>query len=160
MHPNTTPVPNALFDVHLKTLKSTELKVLLLIIRQTMGWADSRAVHGRKEMDWISSGQLQTKTGCSRRAITIATGILIDKNLIEVLDEQGTMLTSPTMRKGKPRLYYRLSSTFKTPVDNECRTGLHPLTTDEACANFAQDLRKKRTALAQKMRITKLTLQN
>ena len=45
------------FDVHLKELKQAELKVLLIVIRQTLGWADRRGMLGRKEMDWISGSQ-------------------------------------------------------------------------------------------------------
>lgn len=159
-HISTTPVPNSLFDVHLKKLKSAELKVLLVIIRQTLGWADKLGTTGRKDRDWIASRQLQEKTGASRRAISSATEILVKKNLIDVLDEAGTTLFEPAMRQGKLRLFYRPSSSFTTPVENEGIRSLYPLASDRTSAKFAQDLRKKRTALVQKMRITKETLQN
>ena len=66
---NTTPVPNVILDSYLKQLNSTELKVLLVVIRQTLGWADRRGMFGRKETDWISGSQLKQKTGSSKRAI-------------------------------------------------------------------------------------------
>ena len=149
----TTPVPNAVFDEYVKSLSGAELKVFLIIIRQTLGWEDKKGIFGRKEKDWISGSQLQLKTGCSRRAITSATDTLIKKNLIQVLDEKGSVLDSAEKRQGKTRLYYRLSLTVHYPVEN--RVEISP-----TCAKFAQDMSKKVTALAQKMRITKETLQN
>lgn len=99
----TTPVPNALFDEHLPNLKSVQLKLLLVIIRQTSGW--------QKQRDWISANQLRQKTGCSKRALSDAIHELVNFNLIEVSGEQGKPLTTPEERKGKLRLYYR----FKKP---------------------------------------------
>ena len=40
MKQGSTAVPNILFDFYLSNLKETELKVLLTIIRQTLGWVD------------------------------------------------------------------------------------------------------------------------
>ena len=36
--PNYTQTPNDFFDEILKTLKEGELRVILIIIRQTLGW--------------------------------------------------------------------------------------------------------------------------
>jgi len=160
MYPNTTPVPNSVFDYHLKELQSAELKVLLVIIRQTLGWTDRHSVLGRKEKDWISNSQLQAKTGSSRRAITSATEALVKKELIDVLDDVGNLLTDPQKRKGKLRLFYRLSHSLFSPVDKMGKTSLYSVVSDTTSAKFAQDLSKKSTALAQKLRITKETLQN
>ena len=52
----TTPVPNILFDALLPTLTESELKVLLVIIRQTYGWFDFKTKK-RKQRDWISYSQ-------------------------------------------------------------------------------------------------------
>jgi hypothetical protein len=160
LHTKTTPVPNVLFDVFLRELKSAELKVLLVIIRKTLGWSDRQAFQGRKEKDWISNSQLQSITGCSRRAISSATETLINKNLIDVLDEKENLLCDPEKRKGKQRLYYRISIAFYSSVDNLGKQSVYQGIFDAANANFAQDLSKKISALAQKMRITKETLQN
>ena len=149
--PSTTPVPNVIFDRYLKELNSGELKVLLVVIRQTLGWADRCGRFGRKETDWISGSQLREKTGCSRRAITTATDILIKQKLIEVSDRRGIALDQSCKRQGKIQLFYRLHPAVYH-VDNQF---ISPLT----CANFAQDLRKNCTALVQKMRITKETIQ-
>lgn len=157
---NTTPVPNVLFDYFIKELQLAELKVLLVIIRQTLGWADRQGVHGRKERDWISSGQLQLKTGSSRRSISSAIEALARKKLITVQDEFGDTLDSAEKRKGKQRLFFSLPPTLLTSVENmgiSCANHRFP---GLPYAEFAQDLSKKRTALVQKMHITKETLQN
>jgi hypothetical protein len=148
----TTPVPNVIFDVYLKELNSTELKVLLVVIRQTLGWADRRGRYGRKETDWISGSQLREKTGSSERAITSAIETLVMKKLIEVYNERGHILSYSKDRQGKTRLYYNLHPFVFNPVDNSLKS---PLTS----VNFAEDFRKNYGALLQKMRITKETLQ-
>jgi phage replication O-like protein O len=160
LHPKTTPVPNVLFDAHLKHLSSAELKVLLVIIRKTLGWSDRQAMNGRKEVDWISNSQLQALTGCSRRAISTATENLVNKKLIEVLHENGSLLDDPQKRKGKQRLFYRITYQFYSPVDNMGKECSFQSFSELPCAIIAQDLSKKVSALAQKMRITKETLQN
>ncbi|HKR03962.1 MAG TPA: replication protein [Bacteroidia bacterium] len=160
LHSKTTPVPNVLFDAYLKRLSSAELKVLLVIVRKTLGWSDKQASNGRKEVDWISNSQLQAFTGCSRRAISTATESLVNKRLIEVLHENGSLLDDPQKRKGKQRLYYRISYEFYSPVENSGKESSLLSFSELPCAIIAQDLSKKVTALAQKMRITKETLQN
>jgi len=95
MNISTTPVPNSVFDVYLKELKLAELKVLLIIIRHTLGWEDKRTRSERKELDWISNSQLAVKTGSSGRAINEAIQSLVQKKLIDVLSFQGEILDSP-----------------------------------------------------------------
>ena len=149
----TTPVPNVIFDVYLKELNSTELKVLLVVIRQTLGWADRRGRYGRKESDWISGSQLMEKTGCSYRAISPAIEQLVRRNLIVVQNERGYTLSYSKDRQGKIKLFYSLHPSVFNPVDNSLKS---PLTS----AKFAEDFGKKYTSLLQKMHITKETLQN
>ncbi len=160
MNINTTPVPNAVFDKHLKELKLAELKVLLIVIRQTLGWEDKRTKSERKELDWISSNQLALKTGSSRRAINDAIQVLTKKNLIEVLSQSGYILDSPEKRKGQQKLFYRLANANITVVENKGKEIEQPCITGTTNANFAGGLRKKVSELAQKMRITKETIQN
>ena len=106
--PYTTPVPNVILDFYMKELNSVELKVLLVIIRQTFGWADKRGIYGRKEIDWISGSQLREKTGCSERAITSAIEALTRKELIRVQDDRRNQLSFSRQRQGKMRLYFSL----------------------------------------------------
>src|SRR5271157_5586861 len=103
MNVNTTPVPNIVFDHYLKELKLAELKILLLIIRQTSGWADKFSKSKRKEVDWISGSQLALKTGSSLRAINEAIQSLVQKKLIEVLSVSGVVLDAPEKRRGQQK---------------------------------------------------------
>ncbi len=151
----TTPVPNKLFDLFLSELQGAELKVLLVIIRQTLGWQDRRAVHGRKTKDWISSSQIILKSGCSRRAISSAIDVLSKKKLIRVLDKSENTLADGNARKGKQQLYFSLTSTLLNPVDNLGTTQeFHPYKALTYAKN-AQGLSKNVIRLAQKLRITK-----
>ena len=149
MHNSTTPVPNYFFDVHLKTLKSAELKVLLVITRQTYGWEDKKTDTGRKKLDWISGSQLQSRTGCSKRAISSAIDVLVRNNLIKVFDDKGNQLYTPEQRQGKIRLYYHVCSLVENQVN------ITPTS-----AKIAQDISKIVSELVQKMHITKLIPQN
>ena len=155
----TTPVPNILFDSILWQLSGAEVKVLLVIIRQTLGWKDSTALLGRKEQDWISGTQLQRQTGLSRRAISIAIDCLVKRELIEVSDGINA-LNESSKRKGKLRLYFRLLSLLGCQPKHLGVTSVKRCITDPTYAHSALDLRKNCAALAQKMRITKETLQN
>jgi phage replication O-like protein O len=73
--PNYTPTPNEFFDDIAKTLKEGELRVLLVIMRQTFGW-------GNKEWDRISISQLMEKTGMERMAVIRASKSLAEKKLV------------------------------------------------------------------------------
>ena len=101
----STPVPNIILDAFLPILKPAELAVLLVIIRQTLGWQDGTRP-SRKQRDWISGTQLQSKTGCSRKSISTAIDSLQSQGLISVFDEYRRKLDSPHERQGKLRLYY------------------------------------------------------
>ena len=160
MNINTTPVPNAVFDRHLKELKLAELKVLLIIIRQTLGWEDKRTKSERKELDWISNSQLALKTGSSKRAINDAIHVLTTKNLIDVLSQTGNSLDTPDKRKGQQKLFFRLSNATIAGVENKGKECEQHCTSNLPNANFTVDLRKKVSELTQKMRITKEILQN
>jgi len=156
---NSTPVPNVVFDHYLKELKLAELKILLVIIRQTFGWSDKFSKSRRKEKDWISGSQLTLKTGSSMRAINEAVQTLVQKKLIEVLSSSGEILDVPGKRRGQQKLFYRPSAII-TQVENEGKECSYQQLSDSTNANFAGDLRKKVTELTQKMRITKETIQN
>lgn len=160
MQCSTTPVPNIVFDHYLKELKLAELKILLVIIRQTFGWRDNYTKSKRKERDWISGSQLVLKTGSSKRAINEAIQTLVQKKLIDVLSFSGEVLNVPEKRRGQQKLFYSPSSAIIALVENEGNKGLYQQLSGSANANFAGDLRKKVLELTQKMRITKETLQN
>ena len=152
---NTTSVPNYLFDSLLPHLSIAEVKVLMIIIRQTIGWKDEKSKNGRKCRDWISSSQLQNKTGCSRRAISTGLKNLVQKGLIVVSGFDNTELLNPEERKGKSRLYFQLKSTCFETVENKGKmTGI---TNENSATNAknAQYLRKEINNLVQYLHITK-----
>ncbi len=158
MWQNTTGVPNALFDTYLPELKIAELKILLVVIRQTRGWIEQGNKEKRKESDWISSSQLKEKTGCSQRAITDAIAFLVRNKLISVMDFRGAFLESPKERKSKSKLFYSLGSAIFADVDGKGKTDTEMCKTRNSSAEFAEDLRKNCFQLAQKMLCTKETL--
>src|SRR4051812_8825444 len=95
-YPNTTPVPDELFDELLADLSGAELKVLLYICRRTFGF--------KKESDTISLSQiasgivtrdgrvLDKGTGLSKRHVQRALKSLEEKQTVTVhrqMDEQG-----------------------------------------------------------------------
>lgn len=93
-----TKVPNVILDNHLRTLSPVELKLLLVVVRQTIGW--------KKPKDRISHAQFIKKTGISRKVISKTIQSLINKHLIEITDFNGNQLNTPQKRKGKLYLYY------------------------------------------------------
>lgn len=80
-HRNTTAVPNHILDDALRMLKEVELKVLLVIVRQTIGW--------NKDRDWISTSQLCAKTGACSKAVLLSIKCLECKNLITTHNQEG-----------------------------------------------------------------------
>lgn len=90
--PNYTQTPNIFFDDIAKTLKEGELRVLLVIMRQTFGW-------GNKEWDYISISQLMEKTGMERKAVINSAKSLSDKKII---------LIHKTGEKGSEKTWYSL----------------------------------------------------
>jgi len=68
------PIPNAYIDRYLADLSGAELKVLLAILRRTVGW--------RKESDEISIEQLQQMTGLARNSVRAGLRGLLERGLI------------------------------------------------------------------------------
>jgi hypothetical protein len=102
----TTQVPNFIFSA-LPDLTEAELKVILIVIRQTLGWKD-KSTGQRKTRDRLTISQFILKTGLSRRVITKSIQSLSQKHLLMVTDFNGNQLTQSTHRKGKSYLYYSL----------------------------------------------------
>lgn len=101
---NSTQVPNPLFDHYLKTLSAKELKVLLVVLRQTVGWVDAQG--NRKQRDWMSQRFLANKTGLSPKSVSQGIEMLVSKRLITATSEDGRELWSPGERKGQEKVFY------------------------------------------------------
>ncbi len=106
MYKQTTQVPNIFFDHILKDLTEAEIKLLLVIIRQTYGWIDSSTGH-RKERDRISRNQFVLKTGLCKRVISKALQSLVTKELISISCQSGNSLHDSLKIKGI-KLFYNL----------------------------------------------------
>lgn len=106
----TTQTPNSLFDIYLKTLLNSELKVLLVIIRKTIGIADVKNKGNRLDRAWISQKLFHICTSLSGRAISTAIDSLIQKDLIIVTNHSGQILKNKNARRGASRLYYSSNS--------------------------------------------------
>ena len=103
-----TRVSNILFDTYLPKLSESELKVLLIIIRQTLGWVDPISKKP-KEWDWISKVFFVKKTGLSKRSVGTAIASLIAKQLIQVKNEQDLKAHLPVIRRRANKLFYKSS---------------------------------------------------
>ncbi len=112
----TTPVPNGLLDRVMPTLRDTELRVLLVVVRQTLGWQEGPDASQRKMKDWLTQSQLMRRTGRASGAVARAVDTLVQARLISVLDRFGAPLrTSAERRRHLGRLYYRLEPGGSTP---------------------------------------------
>lgn len=111
----TTRVPNDLFDQNLKYLSLAELKILLIIIRQTIGWKDART--GKpKTKDWISRSFFQKRSGLSYKSISLGIAGLIQNGLIVTMDRNGYILQTPQERRGKKKIYYAYAPFYEEPT--------------------------------------------
>jgi phage replication O-like protein O len=99
--PNHTQTPNICFDEIFKTLKEGELRVILVLIRQTFGW--------HKPFDRISLSQLAEKSGMERKSVCRSLNSLIQKNLVR---------KTKIGEVGRERCYYMLVT---EKVENETR---------------------------------------
>ena len=80
------PVPNAYFEC-LADLSGAELKVLLAILRRTVGW--------RKESDEISLSQLEQMTGLDRKSVIKGLRGLLERGLVvQTQDATGSKAAS------------------------------------------------------------------
>ncbi|SDW82146.1 hypothetical protein SAMN05444411_102245 [Lutibacter oricola] len=117
---NTTQTPNSLFDNYLKTLGCAELKVLLVIIRQTIGFIDVNTKNKRKDRDWISQRFFMLRSGLSGRSVSSAISSLVLKGLILVTNENGDCMHSIKKRRGTSRLYYSSTLVLVNSLHSTC----------------------------------------
>ncbi len=121
------PVPVRLVDTVMPHLKDTELRVMLVVLRQTWGWKVDRTNVDRteagkqtrtskqptqkqatKRRDWISHRQLCRRTGRGSDAVSAAVASLTASGLIIVEDAGGKPLMTPEERRRcLGRLYFR-----------------------------------------------------
>lgn len=91
-------------------LRDTELRVLLIILRQTLGWKGN-AKGGHKERDWITHSELCRRTGRASGAVSAAVDSLIRYEMIIAEDFEGNSLeTAASRRWYLGKLFYRAGS--------------------------------------------------
>lgn len=115
--PNTTPTPNWLYNGEMKKMTETELKVVLLVTRKTLGWFDPMT-HERKTQDYISQSQFMEFTGKSNRAIATAIQVCVKTGWIIAKDRQGTLCNTPEKRRRR-KVWYQLGSVFTNKISSE-----------------------------------------
>lgn len=90
----------SVIDRQLPTLSDTELRVLLVVVRQTLGRG--------KERDWLARSQIVSRTGRSPASVSRAVEALIQKRLIVAEDGSGQSCSTPQSRRAlQSRLYFR-----------------------------------------------------
>jgi len=118
---NTTPVPNDFFD-HIPYLSHAEIRVLLVVIRQTFGWKDIKTGN-RKVRDRMTYDFIVRRTGLYRTIISETIQGLADKGLLLITDRDGTPLKTAMERKGKWFLFFQFQPVrFCDATYSESRT--------------------------------------
>lgn len=163
---NTTQTPNRLFDVYLKSLSKSELKVLLVIIRRTVGFVSPYKAQERVKWAWISQSLFMAYTGLSNRSVSSAITSLLNKKMIEVKDEKGNSVHKNYQRRASSRLYFSsnllLEKTKKNKVnENACNHRVNVLHTikqtmnKQYCEKISQGVQK----LSDKERLQQIIFQ-
>jgi len=158
--PNTTPTPNELYNGEMKKMSDTELRVVLLITRATLGWEIDHKTGMRKTEDWISQKLLMEKSGRSNKAIATAIDNSIKKEWIEARDKNGKLLDTPQKRSGN-RVYYRLGKIFldKISYEDSSQDTSEEITQDsQTCEHFSQTCELNDTKPVKKVHSTKETV--
>jgi len=118
MIPNTTPTPNVIFNGLMRKMNDTEFRIVMLVVRATLGWEADKETGMRKVEDWISSKQLKEKTGRQSGAISKAIDKCVEEGWIEARDKNGNILDSKGKRKGK-NIYFRLGKAIMFDTSSE-----------------------------------------
>jgi len=105
--PNTTPTPNIIFNGLMAKMTDTEFRVVMAVVRATLGWEIDHKTGMRKTEDWISYSQLRKITGRGSASLAKAIDSCIKKGWIEARDKEGKLLDTKNKRVGK-KVFYRL----------------------------------------------------
>lgn len=146
----STQVPNEVFDQQLPYLNQAQIKVLLIVIRQTLGWIDPKTKK-RKSKDWISISFFSKRTRLTHKSISMAISELIYKELIVALDSNAKELRHPRDRRGKKRIYYAYAPYFRASKKKTCLDLLtdvftYPLNTKQTHTKKRDTLNKIRNS--------------
>ncbi len=159
--PNTTPTPNELYNGEMKKMTDTELRIVLITTRATLGWEIDRETGMRKKEDWISHRQLMLKSGRSSRAISQAIDNCIKQGWIEIRDKNGELLDTKDKRIGN-KMFFRLGRIFldklqipETPAESKEVENQTPAESKIAESKIAESKVYKRNTITKEKHITK-----
>lgn len=148
--PNTTPTPNELYNGEMRKMNDTELRIVLVVTRATLGWELDKETGTRKKEDWISRSQIIDKTGRSGRAISTAIESCMQKGWIEARNKDGEMLDTPQKRSGK-RIFYRLGKIFLRDIETSEESSLVGETSEKSAGEnsslYKRNILTKRISL-------------
>ena len=98
-------------------MNETELKVVLLVTRKTLGWFDP-TTHERKNQDYISQSQFIDFTGQSNRAIATAIQVCVKHGWIVARDKKGSLCDTSEKRRRR-KVWYQLGNVFTSKISSE-----------------------------------------
>jgi phage replication O-like protein O len=90
LRPNTTQTPDAIL-VNMQDFSDTELRIVLAVVRSTLGW--------KKKEDWLTRSEIERRTGRGHTSVCNAISSLVERGYIVVRDEEGNALETPNARK-------------------------------------------------------------
>lgn len=100
----------------MRKMNETELKVVLLVTRKTLGWFDPMT-HERKEQDYISQSQFMEFTGKKSAAIAYAIQSCVERGWIIARDRQGNLCDAPEKRTRR-KIWYQLGDIFTNKISS------------------------------------------
>ena len=170
--PNTTPTPNWLYNGEMRKMNETELKVVLLVTRKTLGWFDPMTGNQRKEQDYISQSQFLEFTGqTSNTSIANAIQNCIKNGWIIAKNKEGIICDTPEKR-ARRKVWYQLGNVFidkisgtESGLDSGTESGLDEDDNEHLVQKMEASGTENGTHLVQKVdstkeTITKETIQN
>ena len=152
--PNTTPTPNWLYNGEMKKMNETELKVVLLITRKTLGWFDPMTSE-RKTQDYISQSQFIDFTGQSHTAIAKAIQRGVDVGWIIAKDKLGNLCETSEKRRRR-RIWYQLGNIFISKISKQ-QSGLDKINDKNLSNKNAKSKQQNESNLSNKVDNTKVT---
>ncbi len=102
----------------MREMSDTELRLVFIVTRATLGWVLDKETGMRKEQDWLSLSQLKKKTGRESGAISKAIDVCIRRQWIEARDKDGNILDTKAKRRGK-NIFYRLGPAILLKTSSE-----------------------------------------
>jgi len=104
-------LPTSFIDEHLPSLSDGEVRLFLVIARQTLGWQTKGG--GRKEWDRLTHSELKRRMGRSSAPVSAAIASLQARVLIRVRGKGGKLLETAARRRGQfGSLSFSLNSNY------------------------------------------------